>query len=128
MGQLVEHAPQKFGRDDPLGVRVEFDKGPFAGAVNVHEEALLAFFGPHFREIDVPVADGVVLAFLFRGALPVFAQRPATDAVALEAAGQRGAGQVRNGGLQRVPAIVQGQARVPAKGHGNGFLPGTKHR
>ena len=91
-GQLVEHAPQKFGRDDPLGVRVEFGKGHFAGAVNGPEEARLAFFGPPFREIDAQVAGGMVLAFLFRGALPVFARRQATDAVALEAAGQRGAG------------------------------------
>ena len=93
MGQIVEHAPQKFGRDHPLGAGMQFGKGPFAGAVNGHEEALLAFFGPHFREIEVLVADGIVLAFLFRGALPVFAQRPATDAVALKAAVERGAGQ-----------------------------------
>ena len=128
MGQLVEHAPQKFGRDHPLGVRVEFGKGHFAGAVNSHEEVLLAFFGPHFREIDGQVADRIVPELLFRRALPVFAQRQAADAVAVEAAVQRRARQVRNRGLQRVQAIVQGQERVPAKGHGNGFLPGTKHR
>ena len=48
--------------------------------------------------------------------------------MALEAAVQRGAGQVRNRGLQRVQDIVQSQERVPTKGHGDGFLLGAEHR
>ncbi len=126
--QLVEHASQKLGRDDAFGARMQLGKGHFAGAVDGHKKVLLAFFGLDLGEIDVQVADGVVLELLFRGALPLLVQRQATDAVALEAAVQRGAGQARNRGLQRVEAIVQGQQRVPTKGHGDGFLLGAEHR
>jgi len=68
---------------------VAFGKRYFAGAVNGYEEVLLAFFGLNLGEIDLQVADGVVLELLFRRALPVFAQRQAADAVALEATMQR---------------------------------------
>jgi len=68
---------------------VEFGKRYFAGAVHGYEEVRLAFFGLHLGEIDLQVADGVVLELLFRRALPVFAQRQAADAVALEATRQR---------------------------------------
>jgi hypothetical protein len=68
---------------------VEFGNRYLAGAVNGYEEVLLAFFGLNLGEIDMQVADGVVLELLFRRALPVFAQRQAADAVALEATMQR---------------------------------------
>ena len=74
------------------------------------------------------VADGVVLAFLSRGALHVLGEVQAADAVALEAAVQRRARQVQNRGLQRVEANVERQQGVPTKGHGNGFLLGAEHR
>jgi hypothetical protein len=96
--------------------------------VNGYEEVLLAFFGLNLGEIDVPVADGVVLELLFRRALPVFAPRQAADAVALEATMQRRAGQVWDRGLPRVQAIIQGQQRMPAEGYGHGFLLGAEHR
>ena len=128
MGQFVQHAPQQLGRDNPLGARVPFGKGSLADAVNGHEEVLLAVFGLDLGKIDVPIADGVVLAFLFRRALPVFVQRQAADAVALKAEVQRGAGPVRNRGLPRLQAIVPGQERMPPEGHGEGFLLGAAHR
>jgi hypothetical protein len=43
---------------------VALDGGLFAGAVDGHKEVLTAFFGAHFGEIDVQVADGVVLELL----------------------------------------------------------------
>ena len=45
----------------------------------------------------------------------------------LQEAVQRRAGEVRNRFLQGVQAVIQGQLRVLAEGHGNGFLRGHKH-
>ena len=126
--QLFQHAPQEFGRHDPFRPWVQFSKRHLAGTVNGHEEVLAAFFGLHLGKVDVQIANGVVLELLFRRALPVFAQRQAADAVALETAVQHRARQVRNRGLQRVEAIVQRQQRMPTKGHGNGFLLSAEHR
>ena len=81
--RAVEDAPQKLGRDNAFGARVEFGKRHFTGAVNGHEEILRALRGLHFRKIDVQVADGIVFEFLFRRPLPVFAQRQAADAGAV---------------------------------------------
>ena len=64
---------------------MQLGKRHFTGTVKGYEEVLAAFCGLHFRKIDVQIADGIVLEFLFRRALPVLAQRQATDAVALEA-------------------------------------------
>lgn len=88
----------------------------------------MAFFSLYFREIDVQVADGLVLELLFRRALPVFVQRQAADAVALETVVQRRARQVRNRSLQGVEAVVQCQQRVPTEGHDDGFQLGAEHR
>ena len=85
---------------------MQFGRRYFTGAVNGHEEVLLAFFGLDLGEINVQVADGIVLEFLFCRASPIFAQRQATDAVALKTTVQRRAGQVRNRGLQGIEAIV----------------------
>ena len=88
IGQLVEYAPQKLGRDNAFGPRVAFGKRHFTGPVDSHEEILLARLSPHFRKIDRQIADGIVFEFLFRRSLPVFARRQAADAVALKAAVQ----------------------------------------
>ena len=61
--RAVKDAPQKLGRDNAFGTRVEFGKRHFTGAVDGHEEILLALLGLHFRKIDVQVADGIVLEF-----------------------------------------------------------------
>ena len=87
VGPLVEHAPQKLGRRGPFGPGVQPGKRRFAGAANGPEGVLAAFFGLRLGEIDAQVADGAVLELLPRRALPVFAQRQAAAAVALEAVG-----------------------------------------
>ena len=43
--QLIAPAPQKLGRDHALGAGVAFGEGHFTGAVDGHEQVLLAFFG-----------------------------------------------------------------------------------
>nr|GEW82229.1 hypothetical protein [Tanacetum cinerariifolium] len=42
IGQLIKHAPQKFGGHHPFGPWVQFGKSHFAGAVDGHEEVLAA--------------------------------------------------------------------------------------
>lgn len=54
--------------------------------------------------------------------------RHLADAVALQAAVQRRAGQVRNGGLQRVEAVVERQERVTPKGYHDRFVLRRPHR
>ena len=86
-GHLVEDAAQKLRRH-PLGPRVPCDEGYLAGAVDGRKQVPAAFRGPDLGKIDVEVADGVVLEFLFRRSLPVFAQRQSADAVPPKAAVQ----------------------------------------
>ena len=110
--QFIAYTAQKFGRNDPFGPRVKFGKRPFASAVDGPAEVLLAFFGLDFGKIDGQVAHRIIFEFLFRWALPVFAQRQAADAVALETAGQRRAREVRNARLQRVETVIKRQQEV----------------
>ena len=73
VGQEFINLVRKLGQDQSQefhghhlgGLGVQFGKGQLAGAVNGNEEVLLAFFRANFRKIDVEVADGIVLEFLF---------------------------------------------------------------
>jgi len=58
---------------------------------------------------------------------PPTSGKPA-DPVALQTAMQRRAGQVRDGGLERVQAVVEQQQRVPAEGNDDRLLFGREHR
>lgn len=53
IGQFVQHPAQEFGGHHALGPRVQFSEGHLAGAVDGHEEVLLALFGLGLRKIDV---------------------------------------------------------------------------
>jgi hypothetical protein len=124
--QLGQHPAQKVGGGHFGGLRLQLGKGRFAGAVNGPEQLLAAFFGLHFRKIDVQVADGVVLNLLSGHAQPIFRQGQAADAVALKATVQGRTRKVRNRGLPGVEAVVEGQQRVAAKS--DGLLLGREHR
>lgn len=67
------------------------------------------------------VADGVIGKALCLG-LVALHLRQAADAVPLQAAVKRRAGQVRDRGLQAVEAVVQRQQSMPAEGHDDGLL------
>ena len=68
----------------------------------------LALCGPDLGDIDVEEADRV--AFELRPLrLVALHIRQARDAVALQAAVQRGSGQMGNGWLQGVKAVIQWQ-------------------
>ena len=93
---------------------MQFDEGELRGSVDGDEEIKLAFRGAHFSDVDVKVADRVGLEFLL-GGLVAFDIRQSADPVALQAAMQRRTGQVRNGRLQGVEAIVERQQSMPTE-------------
>ena len=69
---------------------MQFGKGDFAGSVNGHKQLLLAFLDLYLGEVDVQVADGVVLELLLllRRNFPISAQGQSTGAVTLKTAVQ----------------------------------------
>jgi hypothetical protein len=87
-----------------------------------HEQAQLAFLGLHLGDVDVDPgpspragsAEWIVGKALLGGSVALDLRQP-TDSVPCQATVQGRAGQVRDGGLQAVEAVVQRQERVPAK-------------
>ena len=65
----------------------------------------LALLGPNLGDVDVEVADRIGLEGLLGGLVALDLGEPA-DAVALEAAVQGRAGEMRNRRLQGVQAVV----------------------
>jgi hypothetical protein len=84
-------------------------------AVDGHEEVQLAGLSPDLRNVDVEEADRVALEPGALRLVPVRLGQPA-DAVALEAAVQARAGEVWDGGLKGVEAVVERQQRVTPEG------------
>jgi hypothetical protein len=82
------------------------NQGELAGAADRDVEGELAFGGPHLGDVDVEIAARVGREVLLRRFLPVHVGQ-AADAVALQTAVQRGAGKMRDGGLQHVEAVIQ---------------------
>ena len=85
------------------------------GAIDCDEEIELALCGPHFGDVDMEEADWIGLELAF-GRGFAFDLRQAGDSMALEATMQRRAGQMRDGRLQRVEAIVERQKSMPPEG------------
>ena len=99
----------------------ELGEGEFAGPVDGHEEEELSLRGLDLGDVDMEEADRVCLE-RFLGRLVAFGIRQPADAVALIAAVQGRARQVRDGGLQGIKTIVERQKRVLAEGHGDGLV------
>jgi hypothetical protein len=106
---------------------VQLDKGELGRAVDGHEEVELALLGPDLGNVDVEEADWIALE---PGALRLAAVRvgqPA-DPMPLKAAVQGRACQVRDGGLERVEAVVKRQQRVAPERDHDGLLRDRQHR
>ena len=84
---------------DPVCFRLQPDKGKFARPINGNEQIELALGGLHLGDVDVEEADRVAFELPLRGdvARDVWQAR---DVVALQAAVQRRAAEMRNGRLQ----------------------------
>ena len=88
---------------------MQLDEGELGGAVDGDEQVELAFGGSHLGDVDMEVADRIGLELLL-GGLVAFDLRQAADAVALQAAMQRRARQMRD----RRPAGHRGSRRAAA--------------
>ncbi len=77
--------------------------------------------GLHLRQIDVKVSYWITLELLLRRLVAVDIGQ-AADPVALQAAMQRRARQVRDRRLQGVEAVVQGKQSVTPKGDDDRLL------
>lgn len=117
----ADQAQQELARDSGGGLLVQFDKGELRGAIDGDEHVQLALFGTHLGNVDVEIADRIALELLLRRPVAIDI-RQAADAVALQAAVQRGARQVRDRRLQRIEAVIKRQQRVAPESNDNGFL------
>ncbi len=92
---------------NPLGrLLMDLDEFELRRPVDGDEEVTLALLGANLRDIDMEVADRVRLELLAPGPVAINVGKPG-DVVALQAAMQRRAGQLRDHGLQRIKAIVE---------------------
>jgi hypothetical protein len=103
-----DQSPEKVGGDPSRCPLVKLGESEFTGSVDGDEEIELALLGPHLSDIDMEVTDGILPELLPCWLVP-FDLRQATDAVTLKTSVQRGAGQLRNRGLECVEAIVEWQ-------------------
>jgi hypothetical protein len=107
---LVGHGRDKMAKElsGNLGGRfiMQLDKGEFRRSIDGDKEMELAFFGPHFGNVDVEESDRVGFELLLRRLAPLDIRQLA-DVVALQTAVQRGSRQMRDGRLQRIEAIVE---------------------
>lgn len=106
---------------------MQLNVGELGSAVDGDEKIQPALLGADFGDVDMEVADRVRLELLAGGPIALYIRKP-VDAMPLKTAMQRGAGQLRDGGLERVEAVIQRQQRVLAKGDDDGFLFQRKHR
>jgi len=103
------------------GLRDQSSKGELGSAVHRDEEIEFSFLGADFREIDVKVADGIRLEAFARDALGI-QMGQAANAVALKAAVESRASELRKSRLESIETIVKGQERVFAEGDDDGFF------
>jgi len=122
----LDQPAQEVRRDPWSRSFVSFREGEMADAIDGDDELELAFVRPDLREIDVDVPDRIVVE------LPTHARalriRQAADALALKQAVQGGPGQVWDGRLQGVEAIIEGQQRVSTKRDAEELLLSRQHR
>lgn len=95
VGNRLDQRDEEGRGGDPVGLFLQPEKGKFARAVNGYEEVELAFGGLHLSDVDVEVADRVALELLLRGDV-ARDLRQARDVMALQAAMQRRAAQMRD--------------------------------
>ncbi len=87
IGHRLDQATEEVGGDAAGRLLVQLRKGKLRGTVDGDEEVMLAVLGAQLGDVDVKVADGVILEGLLR--LIALHLGQATDVVALEAAMQR---------------------------------------
>jgi hypothetical protein len=84
---------------------VELGEREFTGPIDCHEEIEPAFGGANLSDVDVKIADWIGFEFASRG-LVAFDLWQSRDAMSLQAAVQSRPGQVRDGELQGIQAVI----------------------
>lgn len=102
---------------------MQFHEGELGRTIDGDEQVEPAFGRVNLGQIDMEVAERIGLEARPLGFVAVDLRQSA-DPMALQAAMQRRAGQVRDRGLERVEAVVQRQECVAAKGDHHCFVLG----
>ena|SRR5215203_1221407 len=89
------HMAQELSRDSACHLFMEFGKGKLGSAVDGNEQVEFALFGANLGNVDVKVANRVLLEATFLGWFVGHIGQTA-DAMPLQTAMQRGASQVRD--------------------------------
>src|SRR4029077_20988567 len=104
---------------------VKLGKRKLRCAIDRHEEVELTLPGTNLGDVDVKVADWVAFERLLGDLVAGDLRQPA-DAVTLEASMQGRPGQVRNGRLQGIEAVVERQPRMLSEGDDDSLFLGRQ--
>ena len=127
VGDGGDQAAQEVSRGATRHLLMQFDEGELRGSVDGDEEIELALRGSNLGDVDMKLADRIGLEFAFGGGFAFDLGQP-RDSMALQAAVQRRARQMRDGRLKRVQAVVQRQQRMPAEGDDHRFFLDAENR
>jgi hypothetical protein len=115
IGDGGEQATQEISGGPPRDFLMQFDEGELRRPVDGDDEMELALSGSDLGEVDMEIADRIGLELTLGRSLAFDLRQPG-DPMALKAAMQRRARQVRNCRLKRVEAVVERQQRMPPEG------------
>jgi hypothetical protein len=85
---------------------VQFDEGELRGPIDCNDEIELALSGSDLGDVDMEIADRIDLELALGRGFAFDLGQP-RDPMALQAAMQGRARQMRNGGLKGVEAVVE---------------------
>ena len=106
---------------------MQFDEGELRRPINRDKEMELSLGGSNLSGVDMEISDRVSLELALGRSL-AFDPRQPRDPMALEAAMQRRARQMRNCRLKRVEAVVERQQRMPAESDDHRLFFDSKNR
>lgn len=121
VGNGINQVPEKLGSSHFTGLPDQLDKSELAGAVDGDKEIDFSFTCAQLSNVDVKVPNRIAFE-LALGWLLSLHIRQAGDAMALQAAMQRGSCQMGDGWLKGIKAVIQWQQGVPPKGHDHGLF------
>jgi hypothetical protein len=118
-----DQARQEIPGGPACDLLVQFDESELRRSVDRDNEVELALSGSNLGDVDMKIADWIGLEFAFGGGF-AFDLRETGDPMALEAAVQRRARQMRDGGLQGIKAVVERQQSMPSESNDDGLFFG----
>ncbi len=116
-GQAAQEVPCGAARH----LLVHLDDDELRRSVDGDDEGELALRSSNLGDVDMEIADRIGLEFAFGGGLAFDLGQPG-DPVALQTPVKRRAGQMREGGLQGIEAVVERQQSMPSEGNDDGLF------